>query len=71
MVELFYGRFLAVGVLEGIVTHLLFITSEERLLFIRSFVSIVTIILVDFDIFCLVIFVGLLLLFAYGTELNE
>ena len=41
MVELFYGRFLAVGVLEGIVTCLPFITIEE-ILSVSSFVLILT-----------------------------
>ena len=42
MVELFYGRFLAVGVLEGIVTHVYFFITIEVLLAFSSFVMIVT-----------------------------
>lgn len=42
MVELFYGRFLAVGVLEGIVTPVYFLNAIELLLAISPVIVVVT-----------------------------
>ena len=42
MVELFYGRFLAVGVLEGIVTPVYFLNAIELLLASSPVIVVVT-----------------------------